>query len=249
MALQTLARGANELGIPLTAQQVDQFEALTAELVGANRAMNLTRVVEVDDVQSRHFLDSLTCAIPVLTELLDGAEWTCIDVGSGAGFPGLPLAIAFPSLRVALLEATGKKARFLERVVGLLRLSRVTTVNARAEEAARDPAHRDAYDLAVARALAPLPVALELCLPFVRPAGRLVLPRGTDLPAQLDDGVAAARELGADLLPIHPVELLDLPPHRTLVVAEKRLPTAQRYPRRVGVAAKRPLGRKKYPLA
>jgi 16S rRNA (guanine527-N7)-methyltransferase len=249
MALQILARGANQVGIPLTAQQLEQFEALAAELARANHEMNLTRVVDVEGVQSRHFLDSLSCAIPVLTELLAEVEWTCIDVGSGAGFPGLPLAIAFPSLRVTLVEATAKKARFLERVVDLLRLSRVTTVNARAEEAARDPAHRDTYDLAVARALAPLPVALELCLPFVRPAGRLVLPRGTDLPDQLDEGVAAARELGAELLPIHRVELLDLPPHRTLVVAEKRLPTAQRYPRRVGVAAKRPLGREKCPLA
>ena len=242
VALDLLARGAAAIGIELTPEQLDRFERFAVELDEWNRRMNLTRVVKPGQVQSRHFLDSLTCALPVLPQLRSGAKRACIDVGSGAGFPGLPLAIAFPDLRVVLLEATRKKTSFLEHVVGALGLERVSVVTGRAEEAARQSAHRDAYDLACARALAPLPVALEWCLPFVRPGGHAILPRGSDLPSQLASGRLAARQLGAELWPPRPISLADLPPGRALVVAEKTGPTPREYPRRPGRAAKRPLG-------
>jgi 16S rRNA (guanine527-N7)-methyltransferase len=247
--LDLLLREAAALGIELTDRQRDQFARYATELADWNRRVNLTRVVDAEAVQARHFLDSLTCALPILAELVAGTAWACVDVGSGAGFPGLPLRIAFPSLTMVLIEATAKKARFLDHLVALLGLSGVMVLPSRAEEAARDPAHRHAYDLAVARALAPLPVALELCLPFVRPGGRLILPRGSDLGAQLEDGRAAAWELGARLEPPIPLAVPALPAGRTLVVAEKIRLTDERYPRRTGVAAKRPLGRPKLPLA
>jgi 16S rRNA (guanine527-N7)-methyltransferase len=249
MQLDLLAQGARELGIDLTDRQLDQFSRYAAELVEWNRRVNLTRVADPEAVRVRHFLDSLTCARPVLADLASRPAWRCIDVGSGAGFPGLPLAIAFPWLEMALLEATAKKTAFLGHVVAVLELDRVTVVTGRAEELGRDAAHRDGYDLAVARALAPLPVALELCLPFVRPGGRLILPRGSDLAAQVDAGGLAASELGARLLPPRPVDVAGLPENRTLVVAEKLAPTDRRYPRRAGVATKRPLGRPKLPIA
>jgi 16S rRNA (guanine527-N7)-methyltransferase len=249
MQAELLARGAEQIGIRLSDRQLAQFAILASELAEWNRRASLTRIDDPEQIQIRHFLDSLTCALPVLKQLVDGVEWTCIDVGSGAGFPGLPLAIAFPALSMTLLEATGKKVRFLEHAVGVLGLSRATVLNGRAEELARGAPHRDAYDLAVARALAPLPVALELCLPFVRPGGWLILPRGSDLPAQLESGRDAARALGARLLVPRPIEVAGLPPNRTLVVAEKTAPTPGRYPRRIGVAAKRPLDRPKLPLA
>lgn len=245
--LDLLERGARAIGIALSERQLEQFAAYANALDAWNQRVNLTAVIGPEAVQTRHFLDSLSCALPVLALLNGDGAPTAIDIGSGAGFPGLPLAIAFPNLRMVVLEATAKKAQFLEHVVARLRLPTVTALPGRAEELARREEHRDVYDLAFARALAPLPVALELCLPFVRPGGRLVLPRGSDLAAQLETGHDAARELSARLHPPLPVAIEGLPANRTLVVAEKLAPTNARYPRRIGVAAKRPLGRPRLP--
>jgi 16S rRNA (guanine527-N7)-methyltransferase len=182
--------------------------------------------------------------LPVLTqlrgsELHGGARWSCIDIGSGGGLPGLPLAVVFPQLQITLLESAGKKAAFLREVVIELGLENVTVISARAEDAARDAAIRDHFDLAVARALAPLDVALELCLPFVKPGGVLVLPRGSNLEAQLPAGQGAAEELAARLRAPIPLDDPEMPPGRSLVVAEKVGPTPARFPRRPGIAAKR----------
>ena len=250
MDVKLLARGASKIGIDLDARQIEQLGALAGELLAWNRRVNLTRVVDPEGIRVRHVLDSLTCAVPVLAELRAEPGPASIDVGSGAGFPGLPLAIVFPNVRMTLLEATAKKARFLEHAVDRLGLTdRVTVVAERAEVAARGAPHREAYDLAFARALAPLPVALEWCLPFVRPGGWLILPRGSDLAAQLDDGTCAARELGATLRPALPIAPAGAPPGRAILVADKLGPTDGRYPRRPGVAAKRPLGCPKSTLA
>ena len=245
MALEHLARGAAAMGLSLSADQLERLERFADAMLRANARLNLTRITEPEQVEIRHFFDSLTCALPVLADLRRGVAWQCIDVGAGAGLPGIPLAIAFPSLRLTLLEATGRKARFLEEVVGELGLAGVTVVAARAEEAGRDPDHRDGYELVVARALAPLPVALEWCLPFVVPGGHCILPRGSDLADQLPAGRIAAGELGARLLPPWPLTAPELPPGRSLVVAEKHAPTPQRFPRRPGVASTRPLGGKR----
>lgn len=245
MVLQLLGRSAAAMGVELNADQVELFDRYTDAMIRANERLNLTRVTDPEQVQTRHFLDSLTCALPVLAELKRGVSWRCVDVGSGAGLPGIPLAIAFPTLRMTLLEATGKKARFLEELVVELGLTGATVAAVRAEEAGRDPDHRDRYELVVARALAPLPVALEWCLPFAVTGGRCILPRGSDLPGQLPAGRVAAGELGARLLPAWPIAVPELPPGRALVVAEKQRPTPDRFPRRPGVASSRPLGVKR----
>ena len=245
MALKLLARGAAAIGIPLSADQLERFGHYADAIIRANERLNLTRVTEPQQIQIRHFLDSLTCALPVLADLKRGVAWRCMDVGAGAGLPGIPLAIAFPALRVTLLESTGKKARFLADAVTELGLSDATVVTARAEEAGREPDHRDGYELVVARALAPLPVALEWCLPFAVTGGRCVLPRGSDLADQLPAGRVAAGELGARVLPPWPIAVPELPTGRSLVVAEKLGPTPSRFPRRPGMAAARPLGVKR----
>ena len=242
MTLEILAEGAARLGIALDAEQIDRLARFVELLLARNQQLNLTRIVEPAEVERRHLLDSLTCALPALHDLMAGVSWHCIDVGSGGGLPGIPLAIVFPALRITLLESVGKKAAFLREAVDVLRLTGTAVCAERAEDAARIPEHRDGYELVVARALAPLPVALELCLPFARPGGLVVLPRGSDLPAQLADGQAAATQLAARLRPPIPLDdVPELPPGRSLVVAEKTGPTPRRFPRRPGLAAKRPL--------
>jgi 16S rRNA (guanine527-N7)-methyltransferase len=243
--LEIVAAGAARFGIVLGADRLDRMARYVELLLARNQQLNLTRIVDPAEIERRHLLDSLTCALPVLDRLVPaaGAALRCIDVGSGGGLPGIPLAIAFPNLQVTLLESVGKKAAFLREAVETLGLTSVSVRTGRAEEAAREQAERDVYDLVVARALAPLPVALELCLPFVRPGGLVVLPRGSDLAGQLADGEAAAGLLAARLRP--PILLDDpaLPSGRSLVVADKLGPTPERYPRRPGMAAKRPLAR------
>jgi 16S rRNA (guanine527-N7)-methyltransferase len=248
VTLEIVASGAARFGIALGPEQLGRMARYVELLLARNQRLNLTRIVEPAEIERRHLLDSLTCALPCLDALSPGAAtetpgqaWRCIDVGSGGGLPGIPLAIAFPGLQVTLLESAGKKAAFLREVVADLGLTGMSVRTGRAEEAARDPNERDAYDLVVARALAPLPVALELCLPFARPGGIAVLPRGSDLAGQLSDGEAAAEQLAARLRPPVPLDDAELPPGRSLVVADKLGPTPDRYPRRPGMAAKRPL--------
>ena len=243
MTLEILTAGAARIGITLGTDTLERLAAYVELLLRRNQSLNLTRIVEPAEVERRHLLDSLTCALPVLEALLSGATWRCLDVGSGGGLPGLPLAIVFPSLRVTLLESVGKKATFLRDVVAELDLENVRVVAARAEDAARDPGERDSYELVVARALAPLSVALELCLPFARPGGLVVLPRGSDLAEQLPDGAYAAGQVAGRLRAPIPLDLPELPPGRSLVVAEKVGPTPRRFPRRAGMAAKAPLAR------
>jgi 16S rRNA (guanine527-N7)-methyltransferase len=242
VTLAIVAAGAAAFGLELAPDALGKMERFVALLLAANQRLNLTRIVEPDDIERRHLLDSLTCALPVLETLQAGAAWRCLDVGSGGGLPGIPLAIAFPALSVTLLEATGKKTAFLRETLDALDLPNVAVVTARAEDAGRDPAHRDAYDLVVARALAPLDVALEWCLPFVKTGGVLVLPRGSDLAEQMPAGWVAAKALAARLRPPVPLDLADLPPGRALAVADKLGRTPRAFPRRAGLASKRPLG-------
>jgi 16S rRNA (guanine527-N7)-methyltransferase len=244
VTFEIVAAGAARLGIALGPEQLSLMARFVAFLLERNQRLNLTRIVDPADVERRHLLDSLTCALPVLDALRAGAPWRCIDVGSGGGLPGIPLAIAFPGLQMMLLESVGKKAAFLRDAVTDLGLTTVAVHTGRAEDAGREPAERDAYDLVVARALAPLPVALELCLPFAKPGGIVVLPRGSDLAGQRADGEAAAKQLAARLRPPIPLEDPDLPPGRSLVVADKLGPTPTRFPRRAGMPAKQPLPRR-----
>jgi 16S rRNA (guanine527-N7)-methyltransferase len=175
--------------------------------------------------------------------LQSGRDLRLVDVGSGGGMPGLPLKIAFPNLRVTLIESVGKKAKFLQETVEQLRLDDVQVVAQRAETAARDPAHRDAYNWATARALGSLPVVIELCAPFLLPAGLLVAQRGGDLDADLTAAAPAfkALKLWARVpIPIH-VEGLSTDGRRGLIVGEKYAATPETYPRRPGLPRKRPL--------
>jgi 16S rRNA (guanine527-N7)-methyltransferase len=239
--VSTLVDGARALGIELSSAQLAQLDQLGAALREANQRMNLTRIVDPAEIETRHFLDSLTAALPLIDRLRQGEQLRLVDVGSGGGMPGLPLKIAFPRLQVTLIESVGKKADFLRRVVEQLRLSDVTVVADRAENAARDPTHRDAYDWATARALGSLPVVVELCAPFLAPGGLLVAQRGGDLERDLEAATPAFKALKLWARVPTEIHLDGLGARRGLIVGEKYTATPEAYPRRPGLARKRPL--------
>jgi len=242
--VETLAAGAAALSLPLSAAQREAFTRYRDLLLAWNRRVNLTAIVEPTEVETRHFLDSLTCAAPLLARWDDAARvpaLRCVDVGSGGGFPGLPLKLVLPQLQLTLLEATAKKADFLTCLVADLGLGGVEVVCDRAEALAHSPGHRESYDVAFARALAPLPTLLELTLPFLRPAGLLVAPRKGHVGADVASAARAGETLGGGPPACIPVTVPPLADGRVLVVVDKVGPTPPGYPRRAGIPAKRPL--------
>jgi 16S rRNA (guanine527-N7)-methyltransferase len=241
--MQRLIEGAKALGLRLTAQQQAAFQVYYEELVAWNQKFNLTAITEYEQVQIRHFLDSLSCLLAEETRVaLNRPEARTIDVGAGAGFPGIPIKLVYPSVRLTLLEATGKKVTFLEHMIGLLALRRVTAIHARAEELARDPAHREQYDLVLARAVAEMPVVAEYTLPFWKVGGWVIAQKGEAGAAEAWSADQAIKLLGGELRRVVHVELPGLPEDRSLVIIEKVSPTPEAYPRRPGIPSKRPLG-------
>jgi 16S rRNA (guanine527-N7)-methyltransferase len=238
--MSALTDGAASLGIELSTGQVAQLDQLGAALREGNRRVNLTRIITPSAIETRHFLDSLTAAVPLLDRLHAGEAPRLVDVGSGGGMPGLPLKIAFPRLRLTLVESVGKKADFLRATVDQLGLADVEVVAARAETAGRAPEHRDGYDWATARALGKLPVVIELCAPFLAPGGLLVALRSGPLDAELAEAAPAFKALR--LWSRTPIELNipDLPGHG-LIVGEKYAATPETYPRKPGTPRKKPI--------
>jgi 16S rRNA (guanine527-N7)-methyltransferase len=241
--MQRLIDGAQALGLHLTPKQQAAFQLYYEELVAWNQKFNLTAITEYEQVQIRHFLDSLSCLLAEETRLALSRPDACvIDVGTGAGFPGIPLKLVCPGIHLTLLEATGKKVSFLDHVVERLGLRRVMVIKARAEELGHDPAHREKYDLALARAVADLPVLVEYALPFCRQGGWVIAQKGEAGAAEAWNAERPISLMGGELRRVMPLELSGLPEDRSLVVIEKISPTPEIYPRRPGIPSKRPLG-------
>jgi 16S rRNA (guanine527-N7)-methyltransferase len=235
--MKRLAAEAREVvGLELTPEQLAALSAYAALLREWNERFNLTSITDEEGMRVKHFLDSLT----VLKALPAGALRVA-DVGTGAGFPGLPLKIARPELRLTLIEATGKKVTFLEAVVVALKLRDVTVVKARAEEVGQDPLHREQYDWVLARAVAELPVLLEYTLPLARVGGGVVAQKGENAAAEAEAARGAARSLGGRLRSLVPIHLPGLAELRYLVVYDKVAATPKPYPRRPGVPSKAPI--------
>ncbi len=225
------------LGLELTPAQIAAFQTYADELRAWNERFNLTAITDPEGIQVKHFLDSLS-----LLALLPGdSAGRLIDVGTGAGFPGLPLKIMRPTLRLTLVEATGKKVTFCEAVAAKLGLRDVTVIKARAEEIGQVPEHREQYDWAVARAVAELPVLAEYLLPLVRVGGQAIAQKGANAPQEAQAAEAAVQRLGGRLAATRPVALPGVAETRYLVVYDKVTPTPPAYPRRVGVPSKAPL--------
>lgn len=232
-----LARGAAWLGINIDDRQLALFEQYYALLVEWNKRVNLTALVNERDVVIKHFIDSLT----LLKDITPDEAARVVDVGSGAGFPGLPLKIARPDINLVLLESVRKKADFLLRVVDILSLSGVSVICARVEDAARQKDMRAAFDYTVSRAVASLPVLLEYCLPLLKTGGFFVAMKG---PAVTDEAASAGMAL--DLLGgmLERISHFILPfsgEKRSLVLIRKIKTTPEKFPRRAGLPARRPL--------
>jgi len=234
--MDSLAASARALlHLDLTPAQLAAFRTYADELRAWNEQFNLTAITDTEGIQIKHFLDSLT----VLKALHAPAK--VVDVGTGAGFPGIPLRIVCPEIKLTLVEATGKKVTFCEALVEKLSLSGVTVIKARAEEVGQDRAHREQYDWAVARAVAEMPVLAEYLLPLVKRGGRALAQKGEGAPGETHAAEGAVKRLGGQLEHIVPVELPGIAETRYLVVFRKVAATPQAYPRRPGVPAKQPL--------
>jgi 16S rRNA (guanine527-N7)-methyltransferase len=236
--MDLLKASAIEWGLKLTLGQIDAFELYYHQLIAWNERVNLTSITDYEEVQVKHFLDSLSC-LQALTPLAPGTR--CIDIGAGPGFPGLPLKIVRPQMRLTLLEATGKKVLFLQHIVGELELQGVEIIMGRAEELGRQPPHREVYEVAVARAVAQLAVLLEYALPLLVTGGIFVAQKGVEVEDEVEAAQSALLILGGRIKEVKAVHLPGLGAPRHLVVVEKVTPTPQKYPRRAGIPAKRPL--------
>ena len=225
-----------------------QLRELRDLLVRWNERFNLTAIKDPDEIDARLIGDALrmlptldALANPIATRQQDPVA--LIDVGTGAGFPGLVLKIVRPALAVTLLDATGKKIRFVEQAIAELGLLHTRALHGRAEELGRQDHHRERYDLVSARAVAALPALLELTLPLLRIGGSAILPKGPDIEGELREGAEAARQLGGEIAADVVLPEADGAPRTRLIVARKLWSTPTRYPRRSGIPAKDPLGR------
>jgi 16S rRNA (guanine527-N7)-methyltransferase len=238
--VQQLISGAQELQITLKSEQIEALRFYQQELVAWNERFNLTAITDDEGIQVRHFLDSLSCLLALEKgERLRGKR--VIDVGTGAGFPGLVLKIFCPSINLTLLEATAKKVSFLEHIVDQLALDAVTPLKGRAEELGQNPQHRESYDWALARAVADLPILAEYLLPLVKINGRMLAQKGERAPAEVQRSENAIAQLGGRLRRLVQVDLRGLAETRYLVVVDKIATTPEQFPRRPGIPNKRPL--------
>ncbi len=228
----------SDYGVALSAAQAEQFDVFLRELLEWNQKFNLTAIREPEEIKIKHFLDSLS----VVKSFPQG--WTpqsMIDIGTGAGLPGIPLKIIYPQAKLTLVESIKKKAGFCEHMVEVLGLKDAIVSSARAEEIGQDPIHRENYDLALARAVAKMPVLVEYLLPLVKVGGIVVMQKSASAKDEAKASRNAIRLIGGKLDTIIPVKLPDVDDERYLVALEKVKATPSEFPRRTGIPAKLPI--------
>jgi 16S rRNA (guanine527-N7)-methyltransferase len=225
--------------VEISQEQAKKFDAYVELLLAERARAGLTSLRDPEEIRRRHFDESLACLAAV--EAKGILTSPAIDVGSGAGFPGVPMKIVRPDLHLTLLEATGKKAAFLEKLSEVLELPDVVVLHGRAEDVARDPVHRDTYGLALARAVAPLRVLVELALPFLKTGGHLAAVKGSGAGREVAEAAQALEECGGVVIDITALALPGRPHPPQLVLVRKVAATPKKYPRRPGIPTKRPL--------
>ena len=235
--LTILEEGCRELGITLDEIQKKQFTDFYEYLVEKNKVMNLTGITEFQEVLIKHFLDSLACVKAVDMSQIK----RIMDIGTGAGFPGVPLKIAFPHLEACLLDSLKKRVNFLEEIFQMLKLENITAIHGRAEEYAKNKQYRETYDLCVSRAVSNLATLSEYCLPYVKTGGYFISYKSGTVQEEVEQAQKAVKILGGKIQDVVYFQLPDSEIQRSLVVIEKIKATPGRYPRKAGTPLKEPL--------
>ena len=237
MDYQILEQKLGELGIKQDQNQLERFHKFYQLLIEWNKVMNLTGITEYEDVVEKHFVDSLS----IIKAIDLSGIHTVIDVGTGAGFPGIPLKIAFPHLRVVLLDSLNKRIKFLDEVISQLGLTEICTIHGRAEEYARKEEYREQFDLCVSRAVSNLSTLSEYCLPYIQVGGIFVPYKSGEIDDEVEQSKKAVRILGGNIKDIMKFELPGTDIHRSFVLIHKEQHTQKKYPRKAGIPAKEPL--------
>lgn len=215
-------------------------------LIETNKVMNLTAITEKEEVITKHFLDSLALATVYPDICNPELKLTVLDLGTGAGFPGIPLKIVFPHLQITLMDSLNKRVKFLQSVIDRLELSEITAVHGRAEEAARNAAYREQFDLCVSRAVANLATLSEYCIPFVKPGGKCISYKAAEVEAEVEDAKEAIHILGGKLTEVKKIVLPDTDIERSFIFINKIKNTPKAYPRKAGMASKEPLKKRNH---
>lgn len=235
--LEKFKNGLQQLHIALSEKQMEQFLQYYELLVEKNKVMNLTAITEFDEVVEKHFLDSVS-----LTQQLDLHQpLKVLDLGTGAGFPGIPLKIVFPELEITLMDSLNKRVLFLKDVISSLQLENIEAVHGRAEEAARNKKYRESFDLCVSRAVANISTLSEYCLPFVKIGGSFISYKSSTIEDELEDGKKGIAILGGKVKDVYKFTLPESELQRSFVIIEKEKKTPKAYPRKAGTPSKEPL--------
>lgn len=235
--LEKFKNGLQQLHIALSEKQMEQFLQYYELLVEKNKVMNLTAITEFDEVVEKHFLDSVS-----LTQQLDLHQpLKVLDLGTGAGFPGIPLKIVFPELEITLMDSLNKRVLFLQDVISSLQLENIEAVHGRAEEAAKNKKYRESFDLCVSRAVANISTLSEYCLPFVKIGGSFISYKSSTIEDELEEGKKGIAILGGKVKDVYKFTLPDSELQRSFVIIEKEKKTPKAYPRKAGTPSKEPL--------
>lgn len=230
---------AEQLDIQLSDEQLEQFQIYYDMLIEKNKVMNLTAITQLDEVITKHFLDSI--ALASVYQNIKEDELKIIDLGTGAGFPGIPLKIAFPQLKITLMDSLNKRIVFLQSVIEKLQLSGIEAIHGRAEEMAKKKEFREKYDLCVSRAVSNLSTLSEYCLPFVRIDGKFISYKASEIEEELESSRKAIKLLGGKLSTVNKITLPESDIERSFVLIDKIEKTSKTYPRKPGTAAKEPI--------